>query len=155
MGKDQGKDGVVVDFEQERTKRLNEKQRKYERVFFKQLMSVYSVLDGSKMKPIDLVDVSEEGLGFQVPFDSKNPWPQDLKEMQIRLYLSQDTYLPLVIRIQNSRQAIEDGTRYLRYGCAVDQGTASYPVFQQFVRFLKLYSEQAHKDMGEVSLFYV
>lgn len=156
QGKDKEK-GVsqVVDFEEVRMQRLNEKRRKNERVFFKTLLSVYCVVDGQQMKSLEVVDVSEDGISFQIPFDSRNPWPRDLKDMQIRLYFSQDRYIPLVIKVQNSRQSIDQGMRFIRYGCAVDVSTSAYPAYQQFVRFLKMFSEQAHKDEGDVTLFYV
>ena len=55
----------------------------------------------------------------------------------------------------NSRPSIENGARYTRFGCQMDAATASYPAYQQFVKFMKLYSEHAHKDMGDISVFYL
>jgi hypothetical protein len=149
---------TVVDFSEARAQRMDEKRRKTERIFFNQLMGVYSVTGGGdQMQPIELLEVSEEGLSFQIKFDSnRKPWPaQDQTDLPIRLYFSQDTYVPIVIRVQNSTAKIEEGIRFLRYGCTVDKTLTSYPAYQQFVRFLKAYSEHAHKDMGEVSVFYL
>ena len=145
----------VVDFTEVREKKLEEKRRTTERIFFKHLLSVYSVAENSKMRPIELVDVSEEGCSFQIPFDAENPWPTDTHNMSLRLYFSQDTYLEVQVKIMNSRPSIENGARYVRFGCAVDKATASYAAFQQFVKFLALYSEHAHKDMGNVTVFYL
>jgi hypothetical protein len=150
-----GKIQQVVDFSEKRAQKIDEKRRKTERIFFTNLLSVYCVMGESQMRPIELIDVSEEGCSFQVPFDSDNPWPKDMSELPIRLYFSQDTYCPLVLTIQNSRPCIDNGVRYVRFGCAIDQTLSSYPVYQQFVRFLKLYSEHAHKDKGDVSVFYL
>lgn len=145
----------VVDFNEARATKMEEKRRKTERIFFKQMLGVYSVLANDKIKPIEIIDISEDGLSFQVPFDNKNPWPTDLTDINLRLYFSQDTYLPIVVKIQNSRAGIDQGARIVRYGCTVDKSLTSYTAFQQFVKFLKLYSEHAHKDMGEVSVFYL
>lgn len=145
----------VVDFSEVRAQKLDEKRRKTERIFFKHLLSVYSVVGQSQMRPIELIDVSADGCSFQVPYDSEKPWPTDAKEMPLRLYFSQDTYLEIHVTIQNARPAIERNASFMRYGCTVDKTTAAYAAFQQFVKFLELYSEHAHKDLGDVSVFYL
>ncbi|MGZ3698068.1 MAG: PilZ domain-containing protein [Bdellovibrionota bacterium] len=146
----------IVDFNEAREQKLQEKRRKTERIFFKHLLSVYSVVSDGKMLPIELVDVSEEGCSFQTPFDENKPWPRDVKqEVPLRLYFSQDTFLEIRVHINNSRPYIENSGRYTRYGCAIDTTTKSYPAYQQFVRFLKQYAEHAHKDMGDVTVFYL
>ncbi len=150
---------TVVDFNQARTQRMDEKRRKTERIFFKHLLGVYCVTEGTtghpEMRQLEIADISEDGCAFQVPFDSKNPWPNQLKEMTLRLYFSQDTYIPINVKIQNSRPSIENGKKYHRYGCAVDTSLKSYEAYQKFVSFLKSYSEHAHKDTGDVTLFYL
>ncbi len=145
----------VVDFGEARAQRLDEKRRKTERIFFQHLLGVYSVTGNAQMRPIELIEVSEDGCSFQVPFDAAKPWPADSRELPIRLYFSQDTYIPVMLTVVNSRPSIENGTRYVRYGCTVDKTMSSYPAYQQFVKFLALYSEHAHKDKGEVSVFYL
>lgn len=144
----------VVDFEQAREQRLAEKRRKAERIFFKHLLGVYTVT-GDQTMPIELLEVSETGCSFQVPFDPRKPWPADTNDIPLRLYFSQDTYLPIVVKVENSSPSIDGGVRYVRYGCSVDPTTSSFEAYQQFVRFLKLYAEHAHKDTGNVTLFYL
>lgn len=145
----------VVDFTEARAQKMDEKRRKTERIFFRHLLGVYCVTGNDQMRPIELIEVSEEGCSFQVPFDPAKPWPAEAQDVPLRLYFSQDTYLPVVVNIQNSRPSIEEGVRYTRYGCSVDKSLSSFPAFQQFVRFLRLYSEHAHKDKGDVSVFYL
>ncbi|MGK5087801.1 PilZ domain-containing protein [Bdellovibrionota bacterium FG-2] len=145
----------VIDFGEVRTKRLEEKRRKTERIFFKHLLNVYSVIGNGVIQPIEICDISEEGCSFQVPFNSNSPWPTTTDNVPLRLYFSQDTYLEVFVTIQNSRPAIENNARYMRYGCSVHQTTASYAAYQQFVKFLKLYAEQSHKDLGDATVFYL
>lgn len=146
----------IVDFNQAREQKLAEKRRKNERIFFKQLLSVYSVVEQGKIMPIELIDVSEDGCSFQLPFSATHPWPNSTTTpIPLRLYFSQDTYLEILVTVQNSRPFIDDRGRYTRYGCTVDTQTSAYPAFQQFVKFLKLYSEASHTDMGNVTVFYV
>lgn len=145
----------VVDFNEARAQKLDAKRRATERIFFKQLLGVYSITANEQMRPIELIEVSEDGCSFQVAFDPTRPWPKNLENLPVRLYFSQDTYLPIHLKIQNSRSCIEEGTSYIRFGCTVDKSLSSYPAYQQFVRFLKLYSEHAHTDLGGASVFYL
>lgn len=146
----------VIDFNEARAQKLEEKRRKTERIFFQHLLSVYTVMEnGRQMAAIEIIDISEDGVAFQVPFKAEKQWPASSGDIPLRLYFSQDTYLEVIARVVNSRPSIENGNRYTRYGCQVDQTTSSYPAYQQFVRFMKMYSEQAHKDMGDISVFYL
>lgn len=146
----------VVDFNQARELRLEEKRRRTERIFFKNLVSVFSVIDQGKMSPIEVIDVSEDGCSFQLPFTLNAPqaWPQKSSGLPIRLYFSQDTYLEIFVQVENSRAVYENNTRYVRYGCSVDKELTSYPAFKLFVQFLRTYAEHSHKDNGDVSIFY-
>jgi hypothetical protein len=155
-GKADGSSGVrVVDFNEARQQRMEEKRRQTERIFFKNLLGVYSVVAQSKILPIEIIDVSEEGLAFQLPHDPERQWPNQVKDIPIRLYFSQDTYLEIQVHIQNSRPAIENHNRYVRYGCTVDKELKSYPAYQSFIRFLKNYAEHSHKDLGGMTIFYL
>ena len=149
------RDQQVIDFSEVRAQKLEEKRRSTERIFFKHLLSVYSVVGNAGMCPIEFIDLSEDGCSFQIPYDAQNPWPKDANDIPLRIYFSQDTYLEIRVKIQNSRPSIENNRRYVRFGCSVDKTTQSFGAYQQFVRFLKAYSEQAHKDRGDVSVFYL
>jgi hypothetical protein len=146
--------GELVDFETIREAKMEEKRRKTERFFFKNLLGVYCVTAKDAITAVELVDVSEDGIAFQVKFDPRNPWPREIDDIPMRLYFSQDSYLEIGVKIQNSRQTIDGGTRMIRYGCSVDKTWSSYEAYQQFVRFLKLYSEHNHRDAGNTCVFY-
>lgn len=149
------KDIQIVDFKEARARRLEEKRRNTERILFKQMLGIYGVTGNDQMRPIELLDVSDEGLSFQTPFDPADQWAVQLTEFPIRLYFSQDTYLAIQVTIHNVSPLIIDGLRYNRCGCSVDKSFASYETFLRFVNFLKSYCEHAHKDQGGVTLFYV
>jgi len=145
----------LVDFSAVRTQKLEEKRRKTERIFFRNLLGVYTLTGETKMRQIELVDISEEGCSFQVPFSVDTPWPTQSNDLPIRMYFSPDTYLELRVKIVNSRPYIENGDRYVRYGCLIDQSLGSYECYQQFVKFMHLYSNCSHRDLGDVSVFYL
>lgn len=145
----------VIDFNEVRAQKLEEKRRATERIFFKHLLSVYSVVGDASMCPIEFIDLSEDGCSFQIPYDPSRRWPTDTNDIPLRIYFSQDTFLEIRVKIQNSRPSIENNKRYTRFGCSVDKTTQAYTAYLEFVKFLKLYSEHSHKDTGDLSVFYL
>ena len=146
---------TVVDFTEVRAQRMEEKRRKTERTFMTHFLGVYGVTGTKSMHQIELVDISEGGLGFQVPFNPDKPFPTNDGEMPIRLYFSQDSFLEVYCKIENSRPAVQNGTRYVKYGCSVDPTSTTFEAYQAFVKFLKAYAEVSQKDNGDVSVFFV
>jgi hypothetical protein len=85
----------VIDFGEVRAQKLEEKRRTTQRIFFKHLLNVYSVVGDSTLCPIEFIDVSEEGCSFQIPYNPEKPWPTSVSEIPLRIYFSQDTYLEI------------------------------------------------------------
>jgi len=152
---DTGNDHQVINFNEVREQRLEEKRRKTERVFMNQFLGVYCMTGHNSMHQIEVVDVSAEGIGFQVPFNPEKPFPITDKNFPIRLYFNQDSFLQVYVTIHNSRAVIQNGTRYTRYGCGVDRSTSTFAAYQAFVKFLQVYGEVAQKDNGDVNVFFV
>ena len=144
----------IIDFGKVRQEKLEEKRKDTERVFFNNLINVCTLTNNSHPRPIDLIDVSEEGCSFQIPYDQKNIWSESADEIPIRLYFSQNTYLEIHVKIQNSTPCIDKNSRYIRFGCTVAKELSSYNTYQTFVRFLKLYSENAHTERRQSSTSY-
>jgi hypothetical protein len=142
----------IINFEQFRSRKQEEKKRKTERIFFHNLVGIYGMVGPSKMVPVELMDVSEEGLGIQVPYDSEKVWPRDSENVTIRLYFSAESYMEIAVDIRNTRPMIDGGFRYVRYGCEVRSGQRSYEAWTKFVGFLKSFSEVSEKDSGNVSV---
>ena len=152
----QNHEGTVINFMKAREAQLEERRRKYNRVLFKHILGAYCAIEGEGLKAVELVDVSSEGLSFQLPADSKNlATIQSKKEFTFRLYFSEDTFIPVHAKVQNTRECLEDGNRYLRFGCSVNTKLQSYETFHFFVSFLSSYIETSHQDKGDqkVSFF--
>ncbi len=157
-GSGSGKGGIkheVIDFNRVREEKMEEKRRSTERIFFTQLLGIYGVTGQEKMLSIELLDASFDGIAFKIPATAEEKIPKTLKILPIRLYFSQETYLPLEIKIQNSRPHIEDGIKYIRYGAVIDKTHGSYEAYEHFIKFMHAYSVHAHKDLGDVTLFYL
>lgn len=146
---------TVIDFTQIRNQKMEDKRRKNERVFINNILGVYCVTGENSMHQIEMIDLSEGGCAFQVPHNAEKAVPVQETGFPIRLYFNQDTFLEVHANIENSRPSIQNGTRYVRYGCSIDTNTTSYAAYQAFVKFLKIYAEVSKKDKGNVSVFFV
>jgi hypothetical protein len=142
----------IVNLDQFRNRKQEEKKRKTERIFFDHLVGVYSVVNPGKMVQIDLTDVSEEGLGIQVPYQSEKVWPTQTNDLVIRLYFSPESFMEIVVDIKNTRPTIEGGNRYIRYGCLVKREQRAFEAWNRFVTFLKAFSEVSEKDTGNIGV---
>lgn len=148
-------DGTVISFTKARNARIEELRRKYERVLFKQVLGAYAVAEGTGLKAIELVDLSLDGLSFQLPAHSKNLDAVETgKELVFRLYFTQDSYLPVGVKIMNRRDCIENGQTFVRFGCAIDTSLQSYETYKTFVTFLGKYAETCHQDAGDLKFFF-
>jgi hypothetical protein len=151
------KDQSVINLDQFRNKKTEEKKRKTERIFFHNLVGVYGIAQPGKMVPLDLIDVSESGLAIQVPYPDSNTsrdkvWPKDSSDLTIRLYFSPDSYMEVGVNVKNSRPTIENGSKYVRYGCEVHTEHRAFEAWKNFVNFMKAYSEVSEKDSGNISV---
>ncbi|MGE4232488.1 MAG: PilZ domain-containing protein [Bacteriovoracia bacterium] len=147
--------GEIINFVKIREEKVEERRRRYERVFFKHILGAYAVAEGEGLKAIELVDLSLEGLSFQVPQDSKNAAYVEVgKTYMLRLYFSEDSFIPVQVKIQNKRSCIENGNQFIRFGCLVDQELHSYETYKYFVQFLGSYAENSHQDKGDLKIFF-
>ena len=145
-------DTEIVSLDHFRNRKQEEKKRKTERIFFHHLVGIYSVVNPGKMVPVDLIDVSDEGLAIQVPYQSDRAWPTNTDNIPIRLYFSPESFMEIVVDIKNTRPTIENGSRYIRYGCLIHTEQKSFAAWQNFVNFLKAFSEVSEKDSGDIAV---
>jgi hypothetical protein len=148
-------DGKVISFTKVREAKIEEKRRKYERILFKHILGVYCVAEGKGLKAVELVDVSTGGISFQLPVNSKNLESLAAgRDVTFRFYFSQETFIPVQVKIQNERLCVENGQKYVRFGCTVDTTSQSYETYKLFVMFLGSYAETSHQDKGDLKFFF-
>jgi hypothetical protein len=148
--------GQVINFRQVREAKMDEKRRKYERILFTNILGAYFVIEGSgRLSAVELIDVSSDGLSFQLPTDSKNTGAlKSGEEMSFRLYFTKDTFISVDVKIVHERQCIENGGSYVRFGCSVIQGSSNYQAYKAFVEFMAQFAEAARSDDGGLKLSY-
>ena len=151
--------GQVIDFNKVRTAKIEEKRRRFERVMFKSMLGAYCVAEkegqADSLRAVELIDLSKEGLSFQLPANSKNTDSFSVGQSVIfRVYFTEDTFLLVSVKIVNSKSTIEEHQHHIRFGCVVDKTLFSYDAYSFFVSFLSKYAEGAQTDSGELKLHY-
>ncbi len=129
---------TVIQLEPIRQQKRIEKQRKNERLLLQNFIGLFY----THALPVKLIEISEEGLAFI------SQHPMDVKNLSMRLYCHQSSYIELPVIIKNSHPWIDSSVRAIRYGCLVDQTAPEYSAYLQFVRFMKLYSQHCKSTLA-------
>jgi hypothetical protein len=92
--KDETPNNKIVELKPLRDARNEEKRRKFERILFKNMLGCFSVVEGKYLKSVELIDVSKEGLSFQLPHSSKTALDFEInKDFIFRFYFNENSYL--------------------------------------------------------------
>lgn len=150
--------GDIIDFEEKRKGSIEQKKRAFERVLFKDFLGSYAEIDESGTKyDVGLVDVSKDGLQFQIPFSANaaKHFPRD-KEVSLRVYFTHHDFLPLSVKILHANEYIdEEGLAYWRCGGAFDKTLPSFSAFEPFIDFIYKFAEFSCTDKGESKVYFL
>ena len=119
----------LLDFVGKRKENIEKKRRSFERIMFRNLLGVYTVIDQEgSLHPVDLVDISRDGCLLRAPTipNKSNELPKDT-EIVVKLYFTENSFLPAVVNIKYSNIVLdEDGNHYIEYGCEFDKSVSSF-----------------------------
>lgn len=144
---------TVIDFQDLRKERLEERRRQYERVMFRNALGVYTVIEQEGLHAIELIDVSEGGISFQVA-DSSTLELKNGTVIPLRFYFASDSFIPADAKVVNCVNAIDNGQKVRRYGCMLDKTMASYSAIYHLVQFITKCAEHGRKDDSHLKIFY-
>ena len=143
----------VLDMTERREAIINEERREVRRTILTGFIGAFIVVPtpvSSKSKggllKVDIYDISEDGISFDV--DSEFGQFQKGEEFAMRVYLSQATYFPFTIKVQNVRHLDGDGS--FRHGASFAKGSVNDEALHHFVKFIETVSASLEKDTGDV-----
>ena len=145
--------GNLLSFSSIRKEKIEEKRRNYERVMFRDILNVYTIVENTGLQPIELIDISRGGMLFQVPKSSDFVCKEG-DELRLRMYFASESYLPISVQVVRVVYAIEDGVSFSRYGCRIDKGLSSYEALDHFVQFIGKCAEHGHEDCENLKIYY-
>lgn len=142
-------DKKVFDFESKRRESIEQKRRTFERVMFDEFLGVEAMVDDNGSgHPVKLLDVSRDGLLFQLPHSAKASHMFAAgADFTLKLFFSKGSYLPVVVKIRHAKEHVDEkGKVYWRCGGEFDQTVPSFKAVQSFVEFIYRYAEYSCQD---------
>ncbi len=147
----------VIDFVKKRSENVEQKRRAFERLVFQNFLGAYSVIDNhGSIYPITLVDISQDGCLFQVPWRAgKDAKIQRDTEIIMRMYFTKGSYIPVVVNVKHGKEIVmDDGTTYMQYGCEFDKSNSSFEAMQSFIDFMYKFAKHSAIDKGDTKVYF-
>jgi hypothetical protein len=141
----------VLDMTERRQEILKDERRDVRRTILTGFIGAFIVIPtradgtGGLMK-VDIYDISENGVAFDMELD-QGQFKRG-EEVAMRVYLSQDTYFPFVVKIQNQRKLPVEAVH--RHGANFIKGTVNDEALFHFIKFIETVSASLERDRGDV-----
>ncbi len=148
----------VINFQEKRKQSIEKKRRSFERVMFENFLGCYSVIDNNgSIYSIDIIDISESGLLFQVPWNSNNDKKFEKgKDLTLRLYFTKESYLPAFVNVKYGTEFVDDkGQSFMRYGCEFDRENQTFEALDAFINFIYKFAEHSSVDKGDNRVYFL
>ncbi|MCM2279701.1 MAG: PilZ domain-containing protein [Oligoflexia bacterium] len=155
MGKKKENSGTrIVSLTEARAKRVAKERRDFERFFLGEMTQVFCVTETGDLFPIEIVELSQAGCSFRVPFESADKVNLDNtgRFVQLRFYMSRDTYLPVAVKVTNTNPMLEQGFKYVRFGCGVEKELSSYQAYRQLVLFMDAFAKASRRESRKAAV---
>lgn len=142
----------VIDLNNYRKEKNEEKRREYERVLFNRILGVYSFAEKSGLHHVEVMDISYSGIRFR---EDKPEHPlKPNQKIALRFYFTPSSYLRLLVEVKRVIPFTEEGHQGLEYGCELDKQTKSYEVINELVSFMYKYAEVACQDQNPPMIWF-
>lgn len=142
----------VIDLENYRKEKSEEKRREYERVLFNRILGVYSFAEKTGLHHVEVVDISYSGIRFR---EEKPEHPlKPGQKIALRFYFTPSSYLRVVVEVKRMIPFNEEERQGLEYGCELDKQTKSYEVINELVSFMYKYAETACQDQNPPMIWF-
>jgi hypothetical protein len=134
----------IIDLNDYRKNKNEERRREYERVLFNRILGVYSFAEKTGLQHIEVVDISFSGMKIREE-NPEHPF-QAGQKLALRFYFTPSSYLRVVVDVKRVTPFNEDNRQGLEYGCELDKATKSFEVIKELVSFMYKYAETACQD---------
>ena len=146
------KDSQIVDLENYRKTKGEERRREYERVLFNRILGVYSFAEKTGLQHIEVIDISYSGIKFREEATDK---PLQAEEkLALRFYFTPSSYLRVIVDVKRATPFKDEDRQGIEYGCQLDKTTKSYEVIKELIAFMYKYSEIACRDQNPPMIWF-
>lgn len=137
----------VVKITELQEKKAGKDRRNAQRVLLGNLFGAFAVIDRKGLLKLQLVDLSETGLRFEL--EEKCGRFRKGERLAFRLYFSQFEYLPLTIKVVHTQNEQEENVSVVQYGCQFEADERVQECVRYLLEFVKRYVELAKDDTGD------
>lgn len=136
----------LVDFESEKKRLLFQERRTVKRTILSEVMSAMVVLPEKGLLKVDLYDISEDGISFEI--ESEAGQFKVGEEILMRVYFNHKTYFPIQVSIKHVTPDQPNGVT--RHGTEFQKSNPNDVALQHFVKFVELAGSGLRKDNGDL-----
>lgn len=140
------KNGALLDFVEKRQAIISQERRQTKRTILTEFVGAFIVLPKQGLQKVDLYDISETGLAFDLA--KQFGQMKSGEEIAVRIYLSHKNYFGFTAKIANVR-FIQDEDLY-RHGCQIVSESYNQEALYHFVKFIESVSMNIKVDAGDL-----
>lgn len=137
---------AIINLDEKKQKILFHERRQVKRTILTELISSMVVLPEKGLLKVDIHDISEEGISFDV--DNVNGHFKVGEEISLRIYLNQKSYFPIRVTIKHVTPELE--TETIRHGSSFLKNDDNNVALRHFVRFVESASIGLKQDSGDL-----
>lgn len=137
---------AVLDMTERRQEVLKEERRLVRRTILSEFIGAYAVIPEQGLAKVSIYDISEQGMALDL--DASLGHFREGEEVALRIYLSQDTFMPFIARVYNHRHITEEAVH--RHGVAFVKDSINNDALSHFIQFLESVSASLKTDRGDV-----
>jgi hypothetical protein len=138
----------VIDMTEKRNEIISQERRQVKRTILSEFIGAFAVVPRKGLLKVSLYDISDAGMAFDVEMGAGHFAVGE--EIAMRVYLNQQTYFPLTVKVQNIR-AIDDESAF-RHGANFTKETLSQEPLFHFVKFIESVSASLQSDAGDIQV---
>lgn len=142
----------IIDLNDYRKNKSEQRRREYERVLFNRILGVYSFAEKTGLQHVEILDISYSGIKFRET-QPEVALKVDQK-VALRFYFTPSSYLRLIVNVKRLTPFNEDDREGLEYGCELDKSTRSYDVIRGLISFMYKYAEIACQDQNPPMIWF-
>lgn len=144
-GADQEK-ASLLDMTERRQEIIKAERREVRRTILTGFIGAFVVLPNRGLQKVDIYDISDNGIAFDLPSDVGHF--KKSEEVAMRIYMNHNTYFSFIAQVQNFRSIIDEGS--YRHGANFVKGTVNDQALHHFVKFIETVSASLELDSGDV-----
>jgi hypothetical protein len=136
----------VIDMTEKRNEIISQERRQVRRTILSEFIGAFALVPRKGLLKVNLYDISENGLAFDVEIDAGHFALGE--EVAMRIYLNQKTYFPFVVKIQNLRGVPDEDV--FRHGANFVKGAINDEALHHLVKFIETVSASLQSDAGDI-----